>query len=48
MADLKGLALTTPGHEPWDVKLDPGAADPKSPRWTLRLAFKRSPPPVRR
>jgi len=47
MADLKGLALTTPGHEPWDYFLEP-RADPKSPGWSLRLAFKRSPPPVRR
>ena len=47
MADLKGLVLTTLGHEPWDFQLEP-SADPKSPGWSLRLAFKRSPPPVRR
>ena len=48
MADLKGLALTTPGYEPWDFRLEPGGAETSSPRWSLRLAFKRSPPPVRR
>jgi hypothetical protein len=48
MADLKGLALTTPGHDPWDFRLEPAVLESKPPRWTLRLAFKRSPPPVRR
>jgi hypothetical protein len=45
MADLGGLILTTPGHEPWNFALEPGS-DPA--HWTLQLAFKRYPAPVRR
>ena len=48
IADLNGLLLTTPGHEVWSNLLEPPEGnDPSSP-WRLRLAFKRSPPPVRR
>jgi len=48
MADLKGLVLTTPGHDMWDYKLEPigDAANPSG--WRLQLAFKRSPEPIRR
>ena len=48
MADLKGLALTTPGHEPWDYLLEPGPPGATPPKWTLRLAFKRWPAPIKR
>jgi hypothetical protein len=48
MAELNGLVLTTPGHEPWNYALEPDADDPAGQRWTLDLAFKRSPPPIRR
>jgi hypothetical protein len=48
MPDLGGLALTHPGHEPWNFMLEPDPADPSNLRWTLRIAFKRSPEPVRR
>lgn len=48
MADLGGLALTNPGHEPWSAMLEPDPADPAQRRWILRIAFKRSPAPVRR
>ena len=46
--DLKGLMLTHPGYEIADFLLAPDPADASGNRWTLRLAFKRSPPPVRR
>jgi hypothetical protein len=48
MADLKGLALTTPGHDMWDYKLEPAGSAAAPTGWKLRLAFKRSPPPIRR
>jgi hypothetical protein len=48
MADMSGLVLTMPGFEAWDFALDPGPADPAHQRWTLRLAFKKAPAPVRR
>lgn len=48
MSDLGGLALTQPGHEPWNFMLQPDPADRSQQRWTLRIAFKRSPAPVRR
>jgi hypothetical protein len=48
MADLGGLVLTQAGHEPWNFMLQPDPADPSKQRWTLQLAFKRSPAPVRR
>jgi len=42
-AELGGLALTGPGYQVFDFLLDRDAN-----RWKLRLAFKKSPPPVRR
>jgi hypothetical protein len=48
MRDLKGLMLTHPGYEISDFTLSPDPADTSGKRWTLRLAFKKSPPPVRR
>jgi hypothetical protein len=48
MADLDGLILTGPGHVPWDYMLEPDPADPTHKRWRLKIAFKQSPPPVRR
>ena len=48
MADLNGLVLTTRGHEPWEYSLQPGQGDPARQQWTLELAFKKSPPPIRR
>ena len=48
MADLGGLALTGPGHEPWDFMLRPQDGNATGKRWTLLLSFKRSPEPVRR
>lgn len=48
MADLGGLALTHPGYEPGTVALQPDPADPAARRWTLRIALKRAPAPVRR
>ena len=48
MPDLGGLALTHPGHEPWNFVLEPDPAGPSDLHWVLRLAFKRSPDPVRR
>jgi hypothetical protein len=47
IADLKGLVLSALGYDAWQNMLDPGD-DPKSSHWTLKLAFKQSPPPVRR
>ena len=48
MADLGGLALSTPGHEAWEFTLKPDESDGTKQRWTLDLAFKRWPNPVRR
>lgn len=48
LPELKGLMLTKPGHEPWNTMLQPDPGDPSGKRWTLQLAFKRSPPPIRR
>ena len=48
MADMGGLVLTMPGFEAWTFALDPDPADPTQKRWTLKLAFKKAPPPVRR
>jgi len=45
MADLNGMALTTPGYEPWDFLLQ---SDPPCQGWSVRLAFKQSPPPMPR
>jgi len=46
MKPLNGMMLTLPGHEPWDFALQPDASDPSGRRWTLKIAFKRSPAPV--
>jgi hypothetical protein len=48
IADLRGLALTGPGHEPWNFMLKPQDGDATAKRWTLVLSFKRAPEPVRR
>ena len=48
MADMGGLVLTMPGFEAWNFALDPDPADPAHKRWTLRLAFKKAPTPIRR
>jgi hypothetical protein len=48
IADLKGLALTRAGYEAWEYRLTRVAADASGERWSLAVAFKRSPPPVRR
>ena len=48
MTDLPGLVLTSSGHEPWSFSLQPDPADPTGQHWTLQLAFKRAPDPVRR
>ena len=48
MADLRGLALTHPGHEPGSIVLEPEPAGPSEQRWVLRLTFKKAPAPVRR
>jgi hypothetical protein len=48
MADLGGMVLTTPGHEAWHNMLQPDPSDATGKQWTLELAFKRSPAPVRR
>jgi hypothetical protein len=43
--DLRGLMLTGPGHAPWNAMLAPSSG---AEHWTLQLAFKKSPPAVRR
>lgn len=48
IADLGNLLLTSPGHEVWNFKLQPDAVASADPWWTLDLAFKRSPAPLRR
>jgi hypothetical protein len=48
IADLEGLVLTSPGHQAWNVMLQPDPAAAVGTQWTLDLAFKRSPAPVRR
>ena len=48
MADLGGLALTHPGHEPGSIVLEPEGAGPSEQRWALRMTLKKSPAPVRR
>ena len=48
MRDLKGLMLTHPGYDLGDFTLAPDPADASGKRWMLKLAFKKSPPPVRR
>ena len=48
MTELAGMVLTTPGHELTGFQLQPDPDDPTGARWTLRLAYRRSPPPVER
>jgi hypothetical protein len=48
MADMGGLVLTMPGFEAWNFALDPDPADSTHKRWTLKLAFRKAPAPVRR
>jgi len=48
LPELGGLVLTVPGHEPWNFALRPDETDPARGRWTLDLAFKRHPAPIRR
>jgi hypothetical protein len=48
IADLGGLVLTTPGHEVWRQSFGPDENDPEKKHWTLDLAFRRFPEPVRR
>ena len=48
MPELAPLVLTHAGYEPWDYLLDADPGDPTGRRWTLRIAFKQRPPPVRR
>ena len=48
MADLKGLALTTPGYDAYDFMLAPDPADASGKHWRLNVSFKRHPAPVMR
>jgi hypothetical protein len=48
IADLGNLLVTSPGHQAWNSMLQPDPADASGAQWTLEIAFKRSPPPVRR
>jgi len=48
MSDLNGLALSGPGHEPWDFRLEPSSDTRSANAWILTLAFRRSPEPIRR
>lgn len=48
MADLRGLALTTPGYDAFDFMLAPDPADASGTRWLLNVSFKRHPAPVMR
>jgi hypothetical protein len=47
MADLEGLVLTSPGHQAWNFMLQPDPSNAAGTLWTLDIAFKRSPAPVR-
>jgi hypothetical protein len=46
MADLNGMALTTPGYDAYDFMLTPDPADKSGQRWRLDVSFKRYPAPV--
>ena len=48
LRDLKGLMLTHSGYDIGDFALEPDDADASGKRWILKLAFRKSPPPVRR
>ena len=43
--DLKGMMISAPGLAPWDYSLD---HDASRENWTLKLAFKKSPPAIQR
>jgi hypothetical protein len=47
MRDLKGLVLTHPGYDIGDFMLAPDPTDSSGKHWTLKLAFRKAPPPVR-
>jgi len=49
LPELGGLVLSGgPGHDVWNFALRPDDTDPSRGRWTLDLAFKRHPAPIRR
>jgi hypothetical protein len=48
MADLNGMALTTPGYDPYEFMLAPDPSDKSGKRWRLNVSFKRYPAPVMR
>ena len=48
LPELGGLVLSAPGYEPWKFALGPDDTDPSGGKWTLDLAFKRHPAPIRR
>jgi hypothetical protein len=48
VADLGSLVLTSPGHQAWNFMLQPDPSNAAGTSWTLDMAFKRSPPPLRR
>ena len=48
MADLKGMALTTPGYDAYEFMLAPDPSDASRKRWRLNVSFKRYPAPVMR
>lgn len=48
MADLKGMALTTPGYDAYDFMLAPDRTDNSGKHWRLNVSFKRYPAPVMR
>jgi hypothetical protein len=43
-----GTLVDGAGFTPWDYMLAPDPDDPAGRRWTVKLAFKKQPPPVRR
>jgi len=43
--ELGGLIVSGPGYQPWDYTL---GHDGRNENWTLKLALKKSPPPMRR
>ena len=48
MADLKGMALTTPGYDAYEFMLAPDPSDKSGKRWRLNVSFKKYPAPVMR
>lgn len=44
--DLKNVVLRGPGFEPWDYMLQPVPDDATGRKWALKLAFKKTPPPI--